>query len=322
MDTALLIIPVLAIIVLGWICASVNYVPRALAAPIIQFVFKVATPALIFLVLAQVPVHEVFNWPFIGVFGGASLVFFAIITLLALLARQPLREAAVIGLAGGQSSATFVALPILLVIFGHFAALPVAITVFILLIIMLPIGILLMELGREDRQKSLVKTLMRVILNTLKNPVVLASILGVLYSSFQIPMPHSLETFCHLLAGAVTPCALFAVGLDIQLHSIRRHWLGISLLTISKLICLPAAVLGLSLLFHLTPQFAIPAVLIACVPIAKIVYMLSSEYHIKTEFFAATTAATELASIITMFVWILILAHIWPASFSHLLQSR
>ncbi len=159
--------------------------------------------------------------------------------------------------------------------------------------------------------------MLRVILNTLKNPIILAAILGTIYSALSFPLPKLFETFAHLLAASVTPCALFAVGLDIDLKNVRANWFSITLFTAVKLVLLPLCVLGLSFWMNLAPFEAISAVLIATVPIAKTVFVLSNQYDIEKNFTAALTAATELASIATMFIWILVLTRIWPAEFAH-----
>lgn len=310
MSTALLILPVISIIILGWISAASGYISKNVAGYLIDFVMKIATPALLFIVLSQETLSRIFYWPFILAFGGGAIIFFVIAFAISKIMGKKNDSAALMGLAASQSSASFVALPVLLVIIGHKAVLPIAISVFILLAIVLPIGVILIEL-RGERSKSHIKALLGIGAKIIRNPIIIATLLGILWAAISIPVPSMPEKFLHLLADAVTPCALFAVGLNMNISAIKKSWRSISVLAISKLIALPALVMLFCFLLNVSNIFAISAVLISAVPLAKIVYMLSSSYKIDSEYYAAATAATEVGSVITLFLWVMLVMHIW-----------
>ena len=49
----------------------------------------------------------------------------------------------------------------------------------------------------------------------LRNPVVISPLLGVLYSMTALPLPKAVSNYLDLMAAAVGPAALFAVGLSL-----------------------------------------------------------------------------------------------------------
>jgi malonate transporter len=55
----------------------------------------------------------------------------------------------------------------------------------------------------------------------LKNPVLIATALGLLVSSQSIQLADPVVTFFELLSGAYIPCALFAAGLFISGCSVK-----------------------------------------------------------------------------------------------------
>src|SRR5439155_1261347 len=57
----------------------------------------------------------------------------------------------------------------------------------------------------------------------LRNPVVISPLLGVLYSMTALPLPKALSNYLDLMAAAVGPGALFAVGLSLVGRKLTRN---------------------------------------------------------------------------------------------------
>jgi predicted permease len=86
MHIASLVLPIFAIIVIGWIAGALGYLPRTLAGPLMQFAYFVAMPALVFLTIAREPLGSLLEWRFLAAFGGGSLLCFAVVLLAARMA--------------------------------------------------------------------------------------------------------------------------------------------------------------------------------------------------------------------------------------------
>jgi malonate transporter and related proteins len=108
----------------------------------------------------------------------------------------------------------------------------------------------------------------------------------------------------NILADALTPCALFAIGLGLSISGLRANIGRASLLSAIKLVIMPLIVYGFSVLLGLDPLYTIAAVICAAVPTAKTAYILAGEYRCEEMMVASTVSLTTLASIISLVVWL------------------
>ena len=76
----------------------------------------------------------------------------------------------------------------------------------------------------------------------------------------------------NIFAGALTPCALFAIGLGLSAEGLRTNLNASIALAAIKLVIMPLIVYALCLLTKLDPLNTIAAVICAAVPTAKTVY--------------------------------------------------
>lgn len=315
MQIAALILPVFAVIVTGWIVGRLGILPRALADGLVQFAYCVAMPALLFDAVAKEPVAAMLDLPFLAAFGGASLLVWAAVGAASrFLAGRDAALATVDGLAAAMTNTGFVALPVLHGLFGHWALLPAAIATLFVAVIMFPLGVILLERTRGARDPD-APARGSILRHTLTNPMVAPTLLGLAYAASGLPLPAIVDDYLGILAGALTPCALFAIGLGLDVQDIRSNAGAAVLLTLVKLAGLPALALAIAWQLQLAPFSAVAAVICAAVPTAKTLFILSSEYGTGRELVAATIALTTLASVATLLAWLVLLARLYPAVF-------
>jgi malonate transporter and related proteins len=312
MEVADLILPVFAVILTGWLAGSLGYVSRALSDALIHFAYNVAMPAMLIVTIAHEPARSLLAWRFLVAFGGGSLLCFAIV-LVSLRAFGSLgfAGAAMRGWAASMTNTGFVALPVLQAIYGARAVLPAAIATVFVAVIMFPAAVLLQELDPPGLGESAFapgKLARHVILN----PMVLSTLVGVVWATTGVPMPGPVNAYLQILAGALTACALFAIGLGMSIDNQRANIGRSAALAAVKLGLMPLIVLGLSIALKLEPLYLIAAVVCAAVPTAKTVYILSGEYHCEEPTVAATVALTTLCSVGTLMVWIYVLTKFFP----------
>jgi len=118
------------------------------------------------------------------------------------------------------------------------------------------------------------------------------------------PYARPVAAYLGILADALTPCALFAIGLGLSIDGLRANIGRASLLSAVKLVIMPLIVYGLSVWLGLNPLYTIAAVICAAVPTAKTVYILAGEYHCEEMMVASTVSLTTLASVISLVVWL------------------
>jgi predicted permease len=112
----------------------------------------------------------------------------------------------------------------------------------------------------------------------------------------------------NLLAAALTPCALFAIGLGLSVEDVRSSLRASIVLAAVKLVIMPLIVYGLCVALGLGSLYTIAAVVCAAVPTAKTVYILAGEYKVEEALVAATVSITTLLSVVTLLGWLFALS--------------
>jgi malonate transporter and related proteins len=136
------------------------------------------------------------------------------------------------------------------------------------------------------------------------NPLVVSTLIGMLLSVLNLRIPGPVTAYLGIMADALTPCALFAIGLGLSMDGLRANIGQVSLLTVVKLIFMPLIVYGLSVSLGLDPLYTIAAIICAAVPTAKTVYILAGEYHCEEMMVASTVSMTTLVSVVSLVVWL------------------
>jgi predicted permease len=108
----------------------------------------------------------------------------------------------------------------------------------------------------------------------------------------------------NIFAAALTPCALFAIGLGLSLEDMRSNLRASIVLAAVKLMIMPLIVYGLCVATGLNSLYTIAAVVCAAVPTAKTVYILAGEYKVEEPLVAATVSITTLLSVVTLLGWL------------------
>ncbi|HEX3860898.1 MAG TPA: AEC family transporter [Stellaceae bacterium] len=298
-----LILPVFAVILTGWLAGAAGYLPRSLSGHIVQFAYNIAMPALVFLTIAQSTVDALADWRFLAAFGGgSSLCFLVAFGMARAAARRGLGGSAMIGATASMTNTGFVALPVLQALYGQPGVLPAAIATLFVGVVMFPMMILLLEIdgqGRAARTSPL-----QVARLVIVNPVMLSTLLGLAWSATRLPLPAPFVAYARIFADALTPCALFAIGLGLSRDDLRGIFGTSALLATIKLVLMPLAVFGLCRLCGLGPFPTIAAVVCAAVPTAKTAYMLAGQYHVEEAVVASTISMTTLFSVITLIAWL------------------
>ena len=315
MEVVELIFPVFAVIVTGYVFARLKLLPDGVGDALIQFLFYVAIPALLFVVIAQEETKALLNWPFIVSFGGATVVVFLLMLAFGIYFLKSTAVAAtMLAMIAVASNTGIVGLPLLHSLFGN-KVIVLAALANILVVALIIIQVFLLEATRPkapDEVVSILAHLKKVLLN----PVILSTILGLAYAISPLSLPKVVVNYLDVLSAAVAPCALFAIGMSIRPASIVESGATVMLAASAKLIVLPALALLIVLLVGTDPLVAVAVVVSAALPTAKNEFILAKQYHQSEELAAQTVSLTTAISIVTLILWLLALSRIYPDSFS------
>lgn len=281
----------------GFMFGSLGILGKGSSAVLSRFVFTAAFPALIFISLARVPVTEFFNWPFLGALGGGMLATFCVALLVArLVFPGSLTAHSLHGLTAMFSSTGYIGLPLILIVFGETALVPGIIGAVITGAVFLPLSIVLAEFDRRRGAGSIV---LAPLLGVIRNPLLIATVLGLTVSGLEITVAEPLAEFCQLLGGAYVPCALFSAGLFMVGASVKGEMVEVGWLVLAKLVIHPAITWWLAYdLLAMTGPLPAIAVLQAALPSGVPVFVLAQQYGV---FSARSNAVIVVSTVLSMF---------------------
>ncbi|MCG8542751.1 MAG: AEC family transporter [Alphaproteobacteria bacterium] len=315
MEVINLILPVFAVVVTGYLFARLNVLPESVGGTLIQFVYYVAIPALLFVVIAQERIDSLLNWPFIAAYGGVVAAVFLIILIGSMLSRKmALASATMLATICVGSNTAIIGLPLLHSLFGHKIIVLSAITNVIVVALFLVQVLILEASGPNDSESDGSK--LAHIKNAVLNPIILSVILGVAYAITPLSLPKLVTDYLELLGAALTPCALFAIGMSIKPAEVLKSGATIVFASTVKLLVVPILVFAAARMIGLDPLMTIVAVVAAAVPTAKSEFILAKQYHQSEDLVAGTISLTTAISIISLIVWLVVLSYVYPGEFS------
>jgi len=315
MDVLGLIFPVFAVMVTGYLFVRLGFLSEDVSGVLIQFIFHVSIPAVMFVIIAQEEIETLLDWPFIIAFGGVTFAMFLAVLVGARYWRKtPLGAATMLATISVGSNTAIIALPLLHSLFGPKAAVLAAIANVIMVTVFL-VQIFILE-AAEAKDSSEKSSLLAHVKNTLLNPVILSTILGVAYAITPFSLPKLATDYLNLLAAALTPCALFAIGMSLKPASIVKSGRLIVFASLVKLVGLPLVVFAVARLMELDPLLTVAAVVAAAVPTAKTEFILAKQYHQLEEVVADTISFTTAAAVVTLIAWLIVLSWVYPGAFS------
>lgn len=274
------------------------------------FVFYFALPALIFNLLATSTRGEILNLPFMGAYLSVALSVFAVVAILGrLIFSVKLGESAMQGAAAVLGNTGYMGLPLVAAAFGQEAAIPLLLGVALETTILIPLTIIIIELGR-GAGKGWTKLLSAVAGSLIRNPLVMAIFVGALVSGFTLPLPAPVAEFSDLLGSAAGPCALFALGATLVGRPLVAGISETSYMSACKLLVHPAVMwLAMTQIVAVDPLWATAAVLGAALPVAANVFIVARQYDTYLERVSSAILLSTAVSILTVSALLVILPH-------------
>lgn len=291
-------LPFFALIGLGYGAGRTRFFTPEATAYLTKFVFYFALSAMLFRFSANLSLAEIMNWPLVVAYLWGSFVVYLLATLVALLRKRGIEEAAVEAQCAVVGNVGFLGIPMLVLLLGEAAIGPVMLVLAVDLMVFGSLIVILIT-GSRDGRMSL-GMLRAVGLGLVSNPMIVSITLGLIWSTLRIPIPAPMNEFLALLGAAATPGALFAIGASLASKSAERVSVA-GWLSLCKLVLHPAAVAVAGLLvFSVDPYAAGVMIAAAALPVAGNVYILAQHYGVAPQRVSASILISTAISVLTV----------------------
>jgi len=291
-------LPFFGLIGLGYWAGRSGFFSSEATDYLTKFVFYFALSAMLFRLAANLSLAEIFDARFVMAYLLGSGALYLSVMGVAFLRRRPLTEAAMEAQCSVIGNTGFLGVPMLVVLMGPSATGPVMMVLALDLIVFSSLFTAIITMAREGRLSMQIPRILLV--GLLKNPMIVAMGLGLLWSAATLPVPGPLNEFLALLGAAATPGALFAIGASLATKSAERLYTA-SWLSFAKLVLHPAAIAVLALaIFRVDPQSAAVMIAAAALPVAGNVYMLARHYGVAPQRVSAAILISHVAGIVSI----------------------
>ena len=160
-------------------------------------------------------------------------------------------------------------------------------------------SIIVLEVFRGQKPKPL-----HILAQILKNPLVIASVLGVLALAAKIRLPYILEKTVQSVSGIASPLQLFLLGAFFQFSGIRRYARELTAVVAAKLIVFPGLFLGLGALLGFRDAAFVSLLGVFASPTAVNSFTMAQQMGGDAELAGDTVVVTSAVSMLTMFLWV------------------
>ena len=238
--------------------------------------FFVTNPALLFTVLAKEDIHTVGS----GVGLAANLAAIASGALFLLLSRlffrRPVARTTIGVLAASYSNFNNIGIPVAVYVLGSAAY--VAPVLLVQLIIFAPIALTVLDVSSRGRV-----SVRDIVLNPVRNPMIIASLAGVAVAALGWKLPGPVDSAFSLLGGAAVPVVLMAFGMSLHGSApLRASGARAEVIVSSalKVILMPLAGWAIARFgFHLTGHQLFVTAVLSGLPAAQNVYNFAARYE-------------------------------------------
>jgi len=294
------LVPVVLLVLLGYVAARLRWVRAEAGKDLSQLVFVVLTPALMFRTMSKVQVQQIDFRPLAAYFMAVVLMF-----VMTLLWQGLNRRAAVLALAASFSNTVMIGIALIGLAYGE-AGLVILLTLVSLHALVLLTGatvLLELAVARETahaQPRAMWRTVLGAVRNTIIHPVPLPIIAGLVFAQTGWNLPEVVDRPLQWLGQAFGPLALLLVGVTLANTSVGPHLRAALGLTLAKNLVMPALVTVLSFALGLSGLHLVVMVVAAALPIGANVFLFSQRYAVAEELVTACIVVSSGAALLTL----------------------
>ena len=296
------LIPVYFVLGLGFYAGARGRIDNRSTASINILLMHFALPCSLFLGVARTSVtllHD--QTPLLAILTIAMGLSFALqFYLNRLVFHVPLKEAAVGSLTTSFGNNVAVGLPLLIGIYGQPALTAVAVGIVVGALLLAPMTLVILEC-QEDEQASrpLGTRLASACLASIKRPVLLAPLAGMLWLFIGMKIPAPLDRSLDLIGKSTVGLALFLTGLLLSAQSFRISANVLAGVLVKNFVQ-PAILWGLIVVFALRGDTGREGLLLAALPAGFFGTVFGARYGVSSVEMNSTLLLSTVISIVTL----------------------
>ena len=286
-----------SLIGIGYLLRRIQFMSEQDGTVLSKFAFYILLPPLMFTSILSGDASKSLNIKFIFSYEIITLTIFVLTYLLGALIKLKTMEKAIFGLNAAYPNYGYIGVPLCILAFGAEAAIPLA------LILLADTFVLLTTLIfyklTETRKTSLRELSKEIIQRFIYNPLMMSVFVAFIFSTVDIKIVTAIDRTLSIVAASATAVALIALGVSLNVTSIKNQKSVLFFIAVIKLIVHPILIfIVFQFQTNIDPIWVKTAIVCASLPVAANVFVLANYYkNFESESAAAITITTIVSSI-------------------------
>ena len=293
------ILPMFFVMALGYLARYLGWIQEKEISDINKIAFRIFLPCLLYYNVYCSDLSGSVNPKLMAYAIVGVLLTFALAVGYALLTeKDPARRGVVIqGIF--RSNYVIMGIPVATALVGADQLGTISILIAVIVPIFNMLAIVVLEVFRGQKPKPL-----HVLGQIVKNPLVIASVLGVLTLLLKIRLPYVIEQTIKNISGIASPLQLFLLGAFFQFSGLKKYRRELTGVTLGKLVVSPALFLSLGALLGFRDVAFVSLIGIFASPNAVNSFTMAQQMGGDAELAGDIVVVTSAVSILTMFLWV------------------
>jgi malate permease and related proteins len=292
------VFPLILIVALGYLLARLKLINDPFINTANKVCFNVALPVSLFLSITGIDLRASVSWPLYALAVGAIFLVLGLLILFVprFVAGNPQRGALIQGIYRGNF--LLMGYPLARNLFGEAGVAPVAMLLPVVILLYNLIAVVLLEFFD---QSSTGLDIRKVLLGILKNPLIIASVLGTAVSLLRLELPLFIGRATEDVAGIAYPLALILLGGQFKWHKLAGNARLLAAAVVVRMALIPVLVIGSAIFLGFRGPELGAIFILFCAPTAVSSYIMARNMNSDADLAGQIVLVTTVVSGLTFF---------------------
>ena len=296
------ILPVFLSIALGYLLRRIRILNDAGAETMNALSFKVFLPVYLFQNIYKTDLEQAFHGRLLLFAVAAVCALFAVLMLTVPHIEKDKPRCGVLIQGIFRSNFALFGLPVALSLLGEEKIGPTSLLLGTVVPVYNVLAVVALETFRGGKPN-----LGKIALGIVKNPLIIGTVIGILWNLFGPPLPEALAKWISTLGNVATPLSLIALGAGFTFRAARRNLKPLTLALLGRLVFSPLVTVAAAAALGFRKELLAPVLIFSGAPTAVSSYPMAQQMGGDAELAGEIVVFTSAFSVLTMFLWIFVL---------------
>ena len=305
LDVLSVTIPIFAIIGIGYFFKRKEIITEKSVPTLNKLAYYLGLTTLVFTSVIKYDFKEIFNLDIVKTIYLTFAIFIVIVFFSVYFLKVERKTKGAMAISSFRCNMAFVGIPIIISAFGDIAGAKTSIIIGFMTPVNIIFAIIFLRILGGDGNKI---SYSQLLLAFVKDPLLIASVAGILFSYFQIFVPKPIIDLLNMLANLAIPLALVTIGASFKISHIKKNLKLLIPASTLKLIIEPliAFLIG-NYIFKIDGIDTSIIVILFGMPLAVAAYIMGKEYDSDSDFISSSLILSTLGSGLTITFWLFFL---------------